>query len=112
MVGELISVASTDYKGRHAEKRTIIAIDKTNPEKPVITMDQPFKYKHYAATETYGDDTIDMRAEVGLLSRNVKVQGDPETSAITQYGATIFMHSLGDDSLVARLGFIEMTNVG
>ena len=31
---------------------------------------------------------------------------------MNQYGATIFLHSLGDDSLVARLGFIEMTNVG
>ena len=71
-VGELISVASTDYEGRHAEKRTIIAIDRTNPEKPIITMDKAFEYKHYAATEKYGDETIDMRAEVGLLSRNVK----------------------------------------
>jgi hypothetical protein len=112
VVGELIGVASTDYNGRHAEKRTIIAIDKTIPEKPVITMDKPFEYKHYAATEAYGDDTIDMRAEVGLLSRNVKFQGDPATSPMNQYGATIFLHSLGDDSLVARLGFIEMTNVG
>jgi len=53
-----------------------------------------------------------MRAEVGLLSRNVKFQGEPKTSQLNQYGATIFLHSLGDDSLVARLGFIEMTNVG
>ena len=82
VVGELIGVASTDFNGRHAEKRTIMAIDKTIADKPVITMDKPFEYKHYAATEAYGDDTIDMRAEVGLLSRNVKFQGDPETSAI------------------------------
>ena len=75
-------------------------------------MDKPFKYKHYAATEAYGDETIDMRAEVGLLSRNVKFQGDPKTSTVDQYGATLFLHSLGDDSLVARIGFIEMTNVG
>lgn len=72
MVGELIAVASTDFNGRHAEKRTIVQIDKTNPAKPVITMDKPFEYKHYAATEQYGNETIDMRAEVGLLSRNVK----------------------------------------
>ena len=53
-----------------------------------------------------------MRAEVGLLSRNVRIRGDPETSSLNQYGATIFLHSQGDDSLVARLENIEMTDVG
>ena len=53
-----------------------------------------------------------MRAEVGLLSRNVVFRGDPETSTINQYGAIFFLHSIGDDSLVARLDNIEMTNVG
>ena len=33
-------------------------------------------------TQTYGTDTIDMRAEVGLLSRNVRIRGDPETSTM------------------------------
>ena len=34
-----------------------------------------------------------MRAEVGLLSRNVRVRGNPEDSARDLYGATIFLHS-------------------
>ena len=53
-----------------------------------------------------------MRAEVGLLTRNVVYRGDPDTSKENQYGAIIFMHSLGDDSLVARIGYIELTDVG
>jgi len=53
-----------------------------------------------------------MRAEVGLLSRNVKFRGDPETSLANEYGGTIFLHSNGDDSLTARLGYIELTHVG
>jgi hypothetical protein len=53
-----------------------------------------------------------MRAEVGLLSRNVVFRGDPETSPANQYGATIFLHSNGDDSLTCRLGYIELNNVG
>lgn len=53
-----------------------------------------------------------MRAEVGLLTRNVKYRGDPETTAQNQYGATIFLHSEGDDSLIARLEYIELTDVG
>jgi len=53
-----------------------------------------------------------MRAEVGLLTRNVKFRGDPETSLQNKYGATIFLHSEGDDSLIARLEYIELTDVG
>ena len=53
-----------------------------------------------------------MRAEVGLLSRNVVFRGDPETSRENQYGANIFLHSNGDDSLTCRLSYIELTEVG
>lgn len=59
-----------------------MAIDITNPNKPVITIDKPLEYKHFAMTQTYGNETIDMRAEVALLSRNVVVRGDPSSSAL------------------------------
>ena len=80
-VGEEISIAPTSYEAREAERRTISAIDNSNPAKPVITLDKALDYKHFAETQTFGSDTIDMRAEVGLLSRNVVYRGDPETSA-------------------------------
>jgi hypothetical protein len=53
-----------------------------------------------------------MRAEIGLLTRNVKFRGDPVNSPANEYGATIFLHSMGDDSLIARLEHIELENVG
>jgi len=43
----------------------------------VITFTEPLEFKHYADIQYFGDDFIEMRAEVGLLSRNVKYQGDP-----------------------------------
>ena len=59
-----------------------MAIDNSNPDKPIITMDKPFEWKHFAMTQPYGNTTIDMRAEVALLSRNVVYRGDPESSAL------------------------------
>jgi len=53
-----------------------------------------------------------MRAEVGVLSRNIVFRGDPETTSKNQYGANIFIHSPGDDSVVARLEQVEFTDVG
>jgi len=53
-VGEVIVIASSDNEGRHAEKRTITAIDNTDVNKPVISFAEPLLYKHFAAIETYG----------------------------------------------------------
>jgi len=110
-VGEEIAIASTSFESREAEKRSIVAIDRTDPEKPKLTLNKKLVYKHYAKTLSYGGEEIDMRAEVGLLSRSVKFQGDSDSEDMT-YGATIFLHSMGDDSLTARLENIEFTNMG
>ena len=53
-----------------------------------------------------------MRAEVGLLSRNVVFRGDPETSALNQFGAHIMLHSKGDESVIGRIENIELRDVG
>jgi hypothetical protein len=110
-VGEQISIASTDFEGRNGEQRTIVHVDET---KKILTLDLPLVHKHFAETQYFGDDGdfIDMRAEVGLLTRNVVYRGNPEDSVETEYGATMFLHSQGDDSLVARLGYIECYNMG
>ena len=80
-VGERIIVAPTGYHNYESEELSIVSIDRTNPNKPILILDQPFEFRHYAATEIYGDDFIEMRAEVGLLTRNILYRGDPETSA-------------------------------
>ena len=48
-----------------------------------------------------------MRAEVGLLTRNVLFRGDPETSRLNEYGAHIMLHSHGDDSVVGKISYVE-----
>jgi len=53
-----------------------------------------------------------MRAEVGLLSRNVVYRGDPETSATNMYGAHIMLHSPGDESVVGKIENCEFFDVG
>jgi len=78
-----------------------------------LTLDKPLEFKHFAKKETFGaTDFIEMRAEVAVLTRDVVYRGDPETSVTNTYGATMFMHSNGDDSLEARLKHIECTNMG
>ena len=73
----MIGIAPTSFNPREGEHRSITAV---GSDKKTITLDAPFDYKHFAEIQHYGDDLIDMRAEVGLLSRNVVYRGDPETS--------------------------------
>lgn len=80
VAGEYISIASTSFEAREAEKRRIVSIDNTDETKPIIFLDKPLEFKHFAKTQTYGNETIDMRAEVGLLTRNVVYRGDPVVS--------------------------------
>jgi hypothetical protein len=107
----MIAIASTSYDPREGEHRTILAIA---DDKKTITLDQALDYKHFASTQYVGDDGdfIDERAEVGLLSRNVVFRGDPETTPENEYGAAIFLHSNGDDSLTCRLSYLELKDVG
>ena len=123
-VGDEIVIASTDLgiedneipgEGDNSEQRTITAIGTYNTvdDTRTITLDRALLYEHYAAVDTYGvDETIEMRAEVGLLTRNVLFQGDPETSLDNKYGATIMLHSPGDETVIGRVENVEFFNVG
>jgi hypothetical protein len=67
--GDVIVLASTDFNPRQAERRTIAAI-KGN----TITLDQKLQYMHFGKI-TFG---VDERGEVGLLTRNIKIQASAD----------------------------------
>jgi cell migration-inducing and hyaluronan-binding protein len=77
--GDEIVLASTDYNPRQAERRTIAAIDGNS-----ITLNEPLEYMHFGQI-TFD---VDERGEVGLLTRNIKVQAS-EDAAETYFGGHI-----------------------
>jgi G8 domain len=68
-VGDEIVLASTDYDPRQAERRTIAAIRGNK-----ITLDRKLDYMHFGKI-TFD---VDERGEVGLLTRNIKIQASPD----------------------------------
>ncbi len=68
-VGDEIVLASTDYDPRQAERRTISAISGNK-----ITLDKKLDYMHFGKI-TFD---VDERGEVGLLTRNIKVQASAD----------------------------------
>ena len=77
--GDEIVLASTDYNPRQAERRSITAVSGNT-----LTLDQPLEYMHFGQI-TFD---VDERGEVGLLSRNIKVQAS-EDAAETYFGGHI-----------------------
>src|SRR5450631_2038734 len=68
-VGDEIVLASTDYDPRQAERRTISAVSGNT-----ITLDKKLDYMHFGKI-TFD---VDERGEVGLLTRNIKLQASAD----------------------------------
>src|SRR5690606_36172699 len=62
-------LASTDSEPRQAETRRITAVSGNT-----LTLDEPLKYMHFGEVT----HEVDQRGEVGLLTRNVKVQASED----------------------------------
>src|SRR6478609_634859 len=68
-VGDEIVLASTDFDPRQAERRNIAAISGNT-----VTLDRKLEYMHFGKI-TYD---VDERGEVGLLTRNIKIQASAD----------------------------------
>ncbi|MBK7115820.1 MAG: G8 domain-containing protein [Proteobacteria bacterium] len=93
-VGDEIILASTDFDPRQAERRTISAISGNT-----ITLAKPLEYMHFGKV-TFD---VDERGEVGLLTRNIKIQAS-EDAAQTYKGGHIM-------AMVTSKMFIEGVEV-
>jgi cell surface hyaluronidase len=99
--GDEIVIASTDYWHEHAEVREITSVSGNE-----VTLDGPLEYEHWGELQTYGGKTVDERAEVGLLSRNIVVRGDANSDE-TNFGAHLMV--MGGN---AHIDGVEFTDVG
>ena len=78
-VGDEIVLASTDFNPRQAERRTITAVNGNT-----LTLDRQLEYMHFGKI-TFG---VDERGEVGLLTRNIKIQASADAEQ-TYFGGHI-----------------------
>ena len=96
--GDQIVIASSSYDYEHEDVRTIVTSADNGDGTSTLTLDSPLTYRHYGEIETYGESIdplttdlsraydIDLRAEVALLSRNVKVQGLASQDTDNEFG--------------------------
>ena len=95
--GEQIVVASTDFDPHQAEERTIAGISGNK-----ITLDQKLQYMHYGEV-TFG---VDERGEVGMLTRNIRIQASADAEQSFSGGHVMAM--AGSTMKVSGVEFFRM----
>src|SRR5688500_4207524 len=78
--GDEIVLASTDFDPRQAERRTISAVRGNT-----ITVDRKLDYMHFGKI-TFD---VDERGEVGLLTRNIKLQASADAEQAPYFGGHV-----------------------
>ena len=95
--GDVIVVASTDFDPHQAEQRTISSVSGK-----AITLDQKLQYMHYGQV-TFG---VDERGEVGMLSRNIRIQASADAESSFSGGHVMAM--AGSKMQVSGVEFFRM----
>ncbi|GFR65862.1 transmembrane protein 2-like [Elysia marginata] len=106
--GDEIVVASTDFDWTQAEVKTIVQCP--DCARNQIRVDGEFFYSHFGHV-TYG---VDERAEIGLLTRNIRVEGEVQESCYSNNSREKYlcdrfgMDTFGGHIKVVRGGFARI----
>ena len=84
--GSEIVVATTGGRASMGESEKMV-IDSVSADGTVVTLTEPLKYKHISIMQTFGTHDIETRAEVGLLTRNIKIKGNVNQAFVTEIPA-------------------------
>ena len=111
--GDHIFVTSTTFDALEAEERFIESVSEDGR---TVELTQRLYFDHHGDgyLDAEGEDLVpEYRAEVGLLTRNVVVQGD-DVSKRQQFGCQIVFASsqIYDNSIIGRLSNVEVRQTG
>lgn len=75
VTGDSLGFAASDARSSHSDYALVSSYDNVTGQ---LVLDRPLTHYHYGASQSTGADFngVDMRGEVYILSRNVKIQGE------------------------------------
>ena len=99
--GDRIIVTATGFDARETEEATVRTVSGAS-----VTLAAPLRHAHWGQRSTVGGRTLDERAEVGLLSRTVRVT--------TRFGADSLLggHAIFTDRATVRVSGVEFSHLG
>jgi cell migration-inducing and hyaluronan-binding protein len=99
--GDRVVLASSDYNQNRAETAVLTGVSGTT-----LTLSAPLRYSHYGEVLTVNGTAVDERAEVGLLTRNITIQGD--TGSTPGYGGHLIIVA----GATAHIEGVELLQMG
>ena len=107
-VGDEVIIGSTSRNPTEGERRVITQINGNN-----LTLDRPLEFKHFGGfldpeDPTGRDGPVSFGAEIGLLTRNIKIQGD-QKSKDEEFGVSLYFTQ---ETTEVNLSFIEIRYAG
>ncbi|MHB1327028.1 MAG: G8 domain-containing protein [Gemmatimonadales bacterium] len=100
--GDRIVLASTDFDPFQAEEVVVTAVQGNT-----VTFQPALRFRHWGVVQQIEGRAVDQRGEVGLLSRNIVIQGD-STSQTTGSGGQVVVNAGAE----ARVQGVEFTRMG
>ena len=104
-LGERIVIPGTEIPGNGIFQDEVVMVV-SNDDSHTVFFSPPLRYTHRSEVVVVEGRTIDLRCEVGLLTRNVKIQGD-ESSDGQMFG----VHTIGMSGTF-RIENAEVTRCG
>jgi hypothetical protein len=113
-IGDRVVIAPTDWPSDQTEYGTIVGLDVDPTNSALLTVADPLQYARNGRTISFVNKadgnrkvTVDARAEIALLSRNVVIEGTND--AVTGLGGDVM---LGGPNVRARLSWVEFRFLG
>ena len=103
--GDQVVLAPSGYDVRETEELEVASVDGN-----VVTFTTPLRYDHYGEVQRVAGKDLDMRAEIGLLSRNIRIRGD-ENSEDLRFGGHVMIME-GGTANVSGVEFFHMGQQG
>ena len=103
--GDRLVIASTDYDPGQAEEAIVASATPTT-----VTLQSGLRFAHWGTLQTIAGHSVDERAEVALLTRNITIQGDSATSSSGFGGHTIIL--AGGTAHIEGVTFLRMGQSG
>ncbi|ROT65416.1 putative fibrocystin-L [Penaeus vannamei] len=84
--GDNIVIATTErrFMVNENEERTIASV---SADGLTLTLTEPLDFEHISIEQTFGSHVVETRAEVGLLTRNIKIRGNINSDFIEEIEA-------------------------
>ncbi|MEO1626690.1 MAG: G8 domain-containing protein [Bacteroidota bacterium] len=89
-VGDQIAIAPSGYDPFETEMVRITRIEGRQ-----VFFEPRLQFEHWGQIQVYEGKSVDMRAEVGMLNRNILIQGADDAEALDYGGHTMIMGSTG-----------------